>query len=222
MFIIIVGGGNVGFCLAKKLIDKKHAVSLIEKNSQTCEQLAKETDLLITQGDACDTKILEAAGIKRADVVAAVTGDDEDNLIICQLAKSVYSVSRTVARVNNSKNTHTLSELGVDVPVDQSALMATVIEEEASFEDIIKLMSFKRGKLSIVRIDLAKESPVVGKRIKDIQFPPNSVLVSIVRKETMIIPKGDTILEAMDDIIALTTIENERSLLNTLIGEIRG
>src|SRR3989338_1163795 len=179
MFIIVVGGGNIGFCLAKKLIDKKHAVSLIEKTKEACEQIAKEADILVTHGDGCDPKILEAAGAKRADVVAAVTGDDEDNLIICQLAKNVYGVSRTVARVNNSKNTHTLSELGVDVPVDQSSLMATVIEEEASFEDIIKLMSFKRGKLSIVRIDMAKDSPVVGKRIKDIEFPKDSVLVSI-------------------------------------------
>ena len=97
-----------------------------------------------------------------------------------------------------------------------------MIEEEASFEDIIKLMSFKRGKLSIVRIDMAKDSPVVGKRIKDIEFPKDSVLVSIVRKESIIIPRGDTVLEPMDDIIAITTIENERALLNTLVGEVRG
>ncbi|MBI4335924.1 MAG: NAD-binding protein [Candidatus Omnitrophica bacterium] len=222
MYIIIAGGGNVGFCLAKKLASGNHQVALIEKDKRVCERIAKGFDILVINGDACDPKFLEEAGIKRADVVAAVTGDDEDNLIICQLSKSVFNVSRTVARVNNSENTHTFSELGIDVPIDETALIATAIEEEASFEDIVKLMTFKRGKLSIVRIDLAHDSPVVGKQVKDVVLPENSVLVSIVRGENVVIPRGDTVLREKDDIIAITTTENERKLLDTLVGELKG
>lgn len=222
MYIIIAGGGNVGSCLAKKLSGEKHTVALIEKDKKRSEELAKKQDILVINGDACDPRFLEEAGIKKADVIAAVTGDDEDNFIICQLAKSVFGVSRAVARVNDSENTHTFAVLGVDVPVDVTSLIATAIEEEASFDDIVKLMTFKRGKLSIVRIDLTEESPVVNKMVMDIKFPENSTLVSIVRGEEVIIPKGDTVLKERDDIIALTTIENENKLLETLLGEVKG
>lgn len=222
MHIIIAGGGNVGFCLAKKLLSGNHVIALIEKDKRVCEKIAKNPNILVVNGDACDPRFLEEAGIKKANVVAAVTGDDEDNLVICQLAKSVFGVSRTVARINNSENTHAFSELDIDVPIDETSIIATAIEEEASFEDIVKLMTFKRGKLSIIRIDLTDESPVVGKMVKDVNFPPDSVLVSIVRAENVIIPKGDTVLMKKDDIIALTTIENERKLLDALVGEIKG
>lgn len=222
MYILIAGGGNVGFYLAKKLAAGKHTVALIEKDKEVCDEIAKEQNILVINGDACDPKFLEEAGVKRADVVAAVTGDDEDNFITCQLSKSVFGVSRTVARVNDSKNTHTFSELGVDVPVDETSLIATVIEEEASFEDIVKLMTFKRGKLSIVRVDLTNDSPVIGKTVMDVQLPKDCVLVSIVRGEEVIIPKGDTVFKTRDDIIALTTIENERKLLDVLVGEVKG
>jgi trk system potassium uptake protein TrkA len=222
MYIIIAGGGNVGFCLAKKLSGGGHTVALIERDKKVCERIAKDPKMLVINGDACDPKFLEEAGVKKADVIAAVTGDDEDNLIICQLAKSVFGISRTVGRVNNSENTHTFSELGIDVPIDETLLIATAIEEEASFEDIIKLMTFKRGKLSIVRIDLTSESPVVEKMVKDVVLPPDSVLVSIVRGEHIIIPKGDTVLMAKDDIIAITTTENEGKLFEVLAGEVKG
>jgi len=222
MYILIAGGGNVGFYLAKRLVNSKHTVALIEKDKEVCDEIAKEQDILVINGDACDPTFLEEAGIKRADVLAAVTGGDEDNLIICQLSKNIFDVSRTVARVNNSKNTRIFSELGIDVPVDGTSLIATVIEEEASFEDIVKLMTFKRGKLSIVRIDLTDESPVVGKQVMDVQIPKDSVLVSILRGDEVTIPKGDTVLKAGDDIIALTTIENERKLLDALLGIVKG
>jgi trk system potassium uptake protein TrkA len=220
MFIVIVGGGKVGFFLAKRLIKDKHTVSLIEKDKNTCEQIAKALDILVINGDGCSVEILEQSGIERADVLAAVTGDDEDNLIICQLAKDKFNVSRTVGRVNDPTNTHSFSELGVDVPVDSTGIIAKIIEEEVSFADFVNLMSFKRGKLAIVRVDLPEDSPVINKRLQDISLPPSSVLVSIIRGDDVIIPKGDTILLASDDIIALTLVENEQQLLNTLIGKI--
>ena len=168
MYIIIVGAGKVGYFLAKRLLHNKHTVSVVDKNKITCEEVAKEIEALVINGDGCDPVILEEAGIAEADVVAAVTGDDEDNLIICQLAKEKFNIGRTVGRVNNPDNEHTFSELGIDVPVDSTNIIAKIIEEEVSFSDFVNLMSFKRGKLAIVRVDLPEDSPVINKEIKDV------------------------------------------------------
>jgi trk system potassium uptake protein TrkA len=220
MYILIVGAGKVGYFLAKRLCQGKHTVSIVEKDKAICEEMAKELDALVINGDGCDPRILEEAGITRADVMAAVTGDDEDNLIICQLAKERFNVRRAVGRVNNPDNEHTFSELGVDVPIDSTKIIAKIIEEEVSFSDFVNLMSFKRGKLAIVRLDLPADSPAINKEVKDIQLPADSVLVSIVRGEEVIVPKGDTVLKAGDDVIALTLVGNEPQLLNLLAGKL--
>ncbi|MDD5194529.1 MAG: NAD-binding protein [Candidatus Omnitrophica bacterium] len=220
MYIVIVGGSKVGHFLAEHLIKDKHTVILIEKNKNTCEEIAKELDITVVNGDGCDPHYLEEAGISRAEVVAAVTGDDEDNLVICQLAKEKFHVARTVARVNDPKNEHIFSELGVDVPIDATAIIAKIIEEEVSFSDFVNLLSFNRGKLAIVRVDLPEQSPIINKVLKDITLPSDSVLVSIVRGDEIIVPKGDTVLQASDDIIALTLIENKQVLLQFLLGKI--
>jgi trk system potassium uptake protein TrkA len=220
MYIIIVGAGKVGYFLAKRLCQGKHTISIVEKDKPTCEQIAKELEALVINGDGCDPRILEDAGIERADVVAAVTGEDEDNMIICQLAKERFSIQRTVGRVNNPDNEHAFAELGIDVPVDSTKIIAKVIEEEVSFSDFVNLMSFKRGKLAIVRVDLPKDSPVINKEIKDIELPADSVLVSVVRGEEVIVPKGNTVLMPGDDVIALTLIGNEPQLLDLLAGKL--
>ena len=220
MYIVIIGAGKIGYFLAKRLCQSKHTISIIDKDKVTCEGIAKELDVLVIHGDGCDPDILEQAGIERADVVAAVTGDDVDNLIICQVAKERFGIQRTVGRVNNPDNEHTFAELGIDVPVDSTKIIAKVIEEEVSFSDFVNLMSFKRGKLAIVRVDLPKDSPVIDKEIKDIQLPPDSVLVSILRGEEVIVPKGNTALRIGDDVIALTLIGNEPQLLELLAGKL--
>jgi trk system potassium uptake protein TrkA len=220
MKIAIIGAGKVGYFLAKRLGLSKHSVSIIDKDKQTCEDIAKDLNVVVINGDGCDPAILEEAGARHADVVAAVTGDDEDNMIICQLAKELFKTRRTVGRVNNPDNEHTFAELGIDVPVDATMIIGKIIEEEVSFEDFVNLMSFKRGKIAIVRIDLAGESPVVNKKVKDIALPKDAVLVSIVRGEKVILPKGTTVLEAGDDIIAITMVGNESQLLGALLGKI--
>jgi len=220
MYIIIIGAGKVGYFLAKRLCQGKHTVSIVDKDRVICEETAKELPILVINGDGCDPKILEEAGIKRADVLAAVTGDDEDNLIICQLAKETFHLQRTVGRVNNPDNEHTFSELGIDVPVDSTKIIAKIIEEEVSFSDFVNLMSFKRGKLAIVRVDLPADSPVINKEVKDITLPQDAVLVSIVRGEEVILPKGNTVLKPGDDVIALTLIGNEPQLLSLLAGKL--
>ncbi|MDD5495839.1 MAG: NAD-binding protein [Candidatus Omnitrophica bacterium] len=220
MYIVIAGAGRVGFHLAQKLIQDKNAVAVIEKDKERCEGMSQNLDALVINGDSCEPKILEDAQVEKADVVAAVTANDEDNLIICQLAKEVFGVKRTVARVNNPRNEHIFSELGVDVPVNATTIIAKIIEEESSFEDFITLMTFKRGKLALVRVDLTADSPVIDKSVKEIKIPENSVFVSIVRGDNIIVPKGETVLKKGDDVIALTTIENEQQLLNLLVGKV--
>ena len=221
MYIIIVGGGNVGHHLAQHLSkDKKHTVVIIEKDKALCMKLAESSDFVVVRGDGCEPIILEEAKIDRADVVAAVTGDDEDNLVICQIAKEKFQVRRTVGRVNNPDNEFAFSELGVDVPVNATSIIAKIIEEEASFTDFVNLMSFKRGKLAIVRVDLPEESPVINKQLQQIKLPQDSVVVSILRGDEVIVPKGNTVLQVQDDVVALTTIENEQQLLNLLIGKL--
>ena len=220
MYIIIIGGGKVGHFLAKRLSQGKHTIVLIEKDRELCNELAQESDFVVVCGDGCEPIILEESKIDRADVVAAVTGTDEDNLVICQIAKEKFKVKRTVARVNDPDNEHTFSELGVDVPIDATSIIAKIIEEESSFSDFVNLMSFRRGKLAIVRVDLPEESPVINKNLQEVVLPEDSVLVSIIRGDDVIVPKGDTVLKAQDDIIALTTIENEQQLLDLLLGKI--
>jgi len=220
MYLIIVGAGKVGYFLTKRLCQNKHTVSVIEQDRSICEALAKELEIMVIHGDACDPRILEEAGASRADVVAAVTGEDEDNLVICQLAKERFGVRRTVARVNNPDNERTFSEIGIDVPVDSTKIIAKVIEEEVSFSDFVNLMSFKRGKLAIVRVDLPDSSPIINKTVREIQWPSDTVLVSIVRGEEVIVPRGDTMLKSGDDVIALTLIGNEPQILDLLVGQL--
>lgn len=220
MYILIVGAGQVGFFLAKRLCQAHHTVSIVERDHLRCEEVARQLEALVVNGDGCDPAILEEAGVKRAEVVAAVTGEDEDNLIICQIAKEKFSTRRTLARVNNPANELIFSELGVDVPIDSTRIIAQIVEGEVSFSDMVNLMSFKRGKLAIVRVDLPKDSPVINKEIKDIKLPADSVLVSILRAEEVIVPKGNTVLKPGDDIIALTLIGNESQLLNLFLGKL--
>ena len=209
----------MGYFLAQRLGQDKHSVALVDRDKVVCEEITRQLDILVINGDGCSPSVLKEAGVERADVVAAVTGEDEDNLIICQLAKERFSVDRTVARVNDPKNEHIFFELGVDIPIDATTIIAKIIEEEVSFTDFVNLLSFKRGKLAIVRVDLPDDAPVINQMIQNIQLPPDSVLVSIVRGEEVIVPRGNTTLESGDDIIALTMVGNESKLLNILLGK---
>ena len=220
MYIVIVGAGKVGYFLAQRLVKDNHSVALIDKEKSVCEETTRQLDILVINGDGCSPGVLKEAGVERADVVAAVTGEDEDNLIICQLAKERFSVDRTVGRVNDPKNEHIFFELGVDIPIDATSIIAKIIEEEVSFTDFVNLLSFKRGKLAIVRVDLPDDAPVINQMVQNVKLPADSVLVSIVREEEVIVPRGDTVLESGDDIIALTMVGNESKLLKVLLGNI--
>jgi len=219
VYIIIVGGGKIGFFLAKRLFKDNHAVVVVEKDAETADVIAREFKGTVICGDGCEPSVLEQAGIARADVVAAVTGVDEDNFIICQIAKDQFRVNRTVGRVNDPDNERAFNELGIDVPIGVTMILAKIIEEEVSFSDFVDLLSFKRGKLALIRVDLPESSPVINKKVQDLQLPPSSVLVSVVRGDDVIVPKGDTVLKPLDDVVALTLVENKQQLLSFLIGK---
>ncbi|MGA1843285.1 MAG: potassium channel family protein [bacterium] len=220
MNIILVGGGKVGYFLAKSLIRDQHHCVLIEKDPDICHAIATDLGITVIHGDACEGRVLEDAGIARADVFVAVTGSDANNLVACQLAKQFFRVKRTLARVNDPENERPFSQLGVDVPINSTSILTKIIEEEATLSDLVTLFSFKKGKLSVIRVSLTEDSPVANKSLQEIRLPANSVVVSILRGNDVIIPKGVTVLKPQDDVIALTSIENERELFDLLVGKI--
>lgn len=221
MYLVIVGGGKVGESLARALLAKKHTIVVVEKNEGTARALAEDmSKIMVINGDGCDPRILEDAGISKANVVAAVTGDDEDNLIICQLAKEGYKVPRTIGRINNPKNETAFQQLGI-VAVSSTAIISKLVEEEATVGDIMKLLTLKRGQLTIAEVAVTPDSPAVGKAIRDLKLPEKCLLTSIVRGTQIIFPKGETTLQADDSIIALTVPEFENELKKVFVSKSR-
>lgn len=219
MYVLVVGGGKVGHSLARTLAQKGYDAALVEKEEGMAKKIAEELEqVLVIAGDGCDPARLEDAGIARAQVVAAVTGDDEDNLIICQLAQDTFGVPRVIARVNNPSNEVTFKKLGIDT-VSSTTIISKLIEEEATIGDIFTLLALKRGKLSIVEAILKPKSPAVGKTIKELKLPVESILATIVRENQIIFPKGETKLQAGDSVIALATSEQEKALREALVGK---
>ena len=221
MYIVIAGAGRLGVILAKKLKEDNHYVCVIDKNENICNGLTSELQgIMIIRGDATYPNILKQAKIEKADVCVSATSSDEDNIIICYLAKELFGVKRTVARVNDPKHVPLYKYMEVDNPVDSTSIIARVVEEEASFTDVMRLLSIKKGRLSIVRVDIPQNSPVANKPLKDINLPQNSVLVSILRGPDIIIPYGSTVILPGDEIIAATLIDVEKELIKALIGKI--
>lgn len=220
MYIVIAGAGRLGSILAKKLHADKHIVCLIDKSESLCERVAADMKgLLIILGDATYPEILKEAKIEKADVVVSATSSDEDNIIICHLAKEFFGVTRTVARVNDSKHMALFKYMGVDNPIDTTSIIAGVVEQEASFSDVMSLLSIKKGRLSVMRVDIPETSPVANKALKDIQLPANSVLICVLRGPDLIIPYGSTVILPGDEVVAATFLETEKDIVKALIGE---
>ncbi len=212
MYVILAGGGKVGYYLTKALIDEGHEVLLIEKNRGKAAELAEELGEVVAAGDACEVRTMSEIGMERADVVVAVTGDDEDNLVVCQMAKRRFHVPRTIARVNNPKNEDIFQRLGIDATVSSTKIIFNLIEQQIETDEVIPIAALERGNIEIVQIDLGPNSPVVGKKIPSVTMPQEAVIISIVRDEHAILPNLDVELKEGDSVIALVTTEKEAEL----------
>jgi trk system potassium uptake protein TrkA len=217
MYIIIAGGGKVGYNLTKILADKGHEVTLIEKDKARYLELSEEMGDAVLWGDACEVALLRDAGCNRANVVVAVTGDDEDNLVVCQMTKSMFiENARTIARVNDPKNEGVFVDLGVDNTVSTTRVIDALIEEKIESEMLMPLTLLGKGNMEIVQVELSKKSKGVGKKVKDLNLPDETILIAALRGEQVVVLKGDVELTADDQIIALTTKENESKLRKML------
>ncbi|MGL6104967.1 potassium channel family protein [Romboutsia sp.] len=211
MKVIVIGGGKVGFYLIKTLKQKKHHVTLIEKDENLCNKIAEQMDIDIINGDGTDIDVLKDADIDIADVVAAVTGKDEENLVICQVAKTNFNIQHTIARVNNPKNQTVFKTLGVDSTVCSTQVITNLIDWECESEQIKIIQTFERGEMVLVEVEIDKKISWVNKYIKDINMPKNSVIVSVFRDSQVIYPKGDTMIKESDKVVLVTDSSNMTS-----------
>lgn len=221
MYIVINGGGKVASYLARTLLDAGHDVALIEKREEIVERLAQELPgrALVIMGDGCDASYQDDAGVARADVFVSVTGDDDDNLVACQLARVAFAVPRAISRVNNPKNEHIFNALGIKA-ISSTTIISRMIEEEATVGDIRTLTTLRKGNMAIVEIELPVDRCVVcNKPVSTLKLPANCVLVAVVRDDDEIeTVNGDTLLGPGDTVVAFTSVEAERALKKVLTG----
>lgn len=219
MFVIIVGGGKTGSNAAELLLKENQRVVVVEHRPEIIERLRQELPPgCVVEGDGSLPSVLEQAGVSEANVVAAVTGEDEANLVVCMLARFEFSVPRIIARVNNPKNAWLFSaEMGVDVALNEADMMAHLVAEEMSLGDMITLLKLRKGQYAIVEEKVHPMALAVGKAIRDLMLPPQCVLAAIIRKGELIIPKGDVTLQAADEILAVVH-SSQAAILASLLG----
>jgi len=219
MYIIVVGGGKVGYYLTKSLLEAGHEVLVIEKDVHKSARLMDELGALVLQGDGCDVAAMSQAGMSRADLVVAVTGDDEDNLVVCQVAKHKFNVPRTIARINNPKNEKIFRILGIDSTVSSTELILSQIEQEIPSRSLVHLMTLRNVGVSFIEMEVPPDSPALGRPLRDLGIPDDCILPLIVRGGSQaIIPYGDTILEAGDQVIAVTSEKSEEKIRQIVYG----
>lgn len=218
MYFIIVGGGKVGYYLSQALLSEGHEVLILEKDPAKCGAICEQLGSVVVRGDGCEARTLGDAGTERADMLIAVTDEDEDNLVACQVAKHKFKVPRTIARINNPKNEALFKKLGIDVTISSTNIILEHIEEEVPTHPLVHLLTLKGGDLEIVEVKIPPSSSVVGKRMREIDFPPDSVICLITGRSGAHVPTDDTILEADAQIVAVTRPEAEGALRVALTG----
>jgi trk system potassium uptake protein len=219
MYIIIGGGGQVGYYLAKGLLEQGHEVLLLEKDPKRFRQLEDELGANIGRGDACEVRVLEEVGCGRADIVIAVTGEDEDNLVICQVAKQRFHVGRTIARVNNPRNNTMFLKLGIDRTVSPTETILHLIQLDIPHHTLVPLMELTRAGMGLVELTVPPDSLAAGKALRALKLPSECNVALISRGDENIIPTGETIILPEDKIYALVKAEGESALRRTILSE---
>ena len=222
MRIVVVGAGKVGKHMATDLSAGGHDVLVLDVSREVIERAQRSPEypgVEFRVADACEVTQLEVAGLAQADVVAAVTGDDEDNLGVSLLSKQEFGVPRVVARVNNPKNEWMFNELwGVDVSVSTPHLLTALVEEAVSVGTLVRLLSFEGGRATLIEVTLATDSPAADQEIVDLKLPRDSTVVAVVRHDRVIVPRGDTRLQAGDEVLLMVTSESLEDVRKVLTG----
>ncbi len=219
MYIIIVGGGRVGYYLARALLDEGHEIVILEKNAHFCDIINEEMGSVCVRGDGCEAATLTEVGTGRADMLVAVTGDDEDNLVACQVAKHKFNVPRTIARIRNPRNETIFKKLGIDVTVSATDIILEAIEKEVPTHPLTHLLTRSDKGLEIVEIRIPPGAKTIGKPIKEVSLPKGARLALIIpRDRKPVIPNPSTVFREGDQIVALTSLELEEELRANLTG----
>ena len=218
MFVLVVGGGKVGYYLTRELIQSGHEVVLMEKDRARANQIVEEIGSIVIPHDGCEGKYLAEAGANRAEIVAAVTGDDEDNLVICQMAKHHFDVPRTIARVNNPANEALFKHLGVDELISPTRMILGSIEQDIPVHELLHLAGLGGGELELSEAHLEATSPAIGKSTDELHLPEGCSLVAVVRDGQARALTPETILLAGDKVIAIGRRDCQAALHTQLIG----
>jgi trk system potassium uptake protein len=219
MKVAIAGAGNVGTSIASDLHDAGHDVLIIEQDAELVAKLRSSIDITWFEGDACEVSTLKRAGLADTDVVVAATGDDEDNLVVSLLAKMEFAVPRVVARVNHPKNQWLFNETwGVDVSVSTPHLLTALVEEAVSVGALVRILQLAHGEARLVEVTLADDSPAKGTSLSQLDMPRDATIVAVVRDNRVVVPHGDTVLYASDEVIVLVTEESEDTVKALLVG----
>ncbi|MEX0665045.1 MAG: TrkA family potassium uptake protein [Acidimicrobiia bacterium] len=219
MRVAIAGAGAVGLYIADDLLSNGHEVLIIEQQPAVRERSVTAEGVEWVIADACEVSSLRDAGLERCDVVVAATGDDEDNLVVSLLAKTEFAVPRVIARVNHPKNEWLFNEnWGVDMSVSTPHLITALVEEAVTVGRLVRILQFEGGQARLVEATLAEDSPVVGKAISEIDVPRDATFVAVVRDEHVVMPRGDTVFQAGDEVLAMVTPTSEEEVRRILEG----
>ena len=218
MYIVVVGCGKIGYHLTRALLAIGHEVLVIEKDIQRCESVRDELGSVALWGDGTQVQMLKDAGVGRADVIIALATRDADNLATCQLAKHIFKTPRTLAVLKDPQNEALFKLLGVDVTINSTHLVLSNIEEEIPGHSLVHLMNLKELHMEMISINIPSDAAVIGRPLSDIALPPNSFISLVVKEQGSVLPSEDVVLDSGDDIVAVTSLEEEQLLYETLTG----
>ena len=221
MRMVIVGGGKVGWNLARIMLERRHNVSLIEKDRQRCERLADDLDAAIYRGDGTNVGVLEAAGAQNADVFMTVTGSDQDNLVACQVARDHFHAKKVISRVNDPRNIETFQVLGIGNTACSTEILTKMIEQEADLAHMHLIATLNQGKAGICSMTLPSNTALDGVALRDFDLPGGSLVISLIRRGELTIPNGSTTLQAGDELVAVSEERSQKALMRALAETVR-
>jgi trk system potassium uptake protein len=219
MYVVIVGAGKVGWNLARELIEKGNEVTLVESDRRRFLVVEQELEHAVQYGDGTELWVMERAGIARADMVIAVTGDDEDNILICQIAKEKYLCERIIARVNNPRNLQHFKLLGIQPAVSATDLILRLIEHEVPKYGLVHLLDLAEDRLEIIELEVTDDAPAAGRRINEIELPSGALIISVLRDDGGFVPNAETVVQAGDEVLVVLDPGLERDITAKFIGD---